>query len=250
MSKPNYYAFRRGHVMPALDFKEMRRLVAEACISFEQAGWFQKHLGKDCVDAPRDISALTLEKLGQDIWPLSELRELDEDWVLSAVEFLYLHSAKPTRSHNHDWSGCGIHVTSADSPSGRAAFRARMNGILSRYSTAYELRTDGEIWRIAPTGLEELEAETTGDDKIDMRVTNAISAFRRHGADEENKRQAVRDLADVLEYLRTTSGTALPVKDEGYLLTSPTISGSGTMTRSKEPSTTRGSTWTGSSTPT
>jgi hypothetical protein len=121
-------------------------------------------------------------------------------------------------------------VTSADSPSGRAAFRARMNGILSRYSTAYELRTDGEIWRIAPTGLEELEAETTGDDKIDMRVTNAISAFRRHGADEENKRQAVRDLADVLEYLRTTSGTALPVKDEGYLLTSPTISGSGTMT--------------------
>jgi hypothetical protein len=59
--------------MPALDFKEMRRLVAEACISFEQAGWFQKHLGKDCVDAPRDISALTLEKLGQDIWPLSEL---------------------------------------------------------------------------------------------------------------------------------------------------------------------------------
>jgi hypothetical protein len=105
-----------------------------------------------------------------------------------------------------------------------------MNGILSRYSTAYELRTDGEIWRIAPTGLEELEAETTGDDKIDMRVTNAISAFRRHGADEENKRQAVRDLADVLEYLRTTSGTALPVKDEGYLLTSPTISGSGTMT--------------------
>jgi hypothetical protein len=125
-----------------------------------------------------------------------------------------------------------------------------MNGILSRYSTAYELRTDGEIWRIAPTGLEELEAETTGDDKIDMRVTNAISAFRRHGADEENKRQAVRDLADVLEYLRTTSGTALPVKDEGYLLTSPTISGSGTMTRSKEPSSTRGSTWTGSSTPT
>jgi len=217
MSESDYYAFRRGQERPALAYAELRRLVAEACISYEREGWFQKHLGKDCVDDPKDIGAFPLEELGKNIWPPETLRGLDEDWLLTAVEFLYRNIARPIETQIHSWSGCGVHVVTADDQRGRAEFRERLNGMLRRYSPPYELRENGEIWQVAPSGLEDLMPEPIGDVNIDDRVQNAISRYRRHGASEEEKRHAVRDLADVLEYLRASAGTKLPSKDEGYL---------------------------------
>jgi len=92
-----------------------------------------------------------------------------------------------------------------------------VNGILGRYITPYELRENGEIWAIAPTGLEQVEPMPTGERSIDDRVQSAIRTFRRYGADDDAKRQAVRDLADVFEYLRSTVGTQLLSRDEGEL---------------------------------
>ena len=161
-----------------------------------------------------DVAARGIEELGRDIWPLLNL---DEDWLLTAVEFLYRNAAKPTRTHGHSYYDCGLHVDAADSDKGRSEFRERMNGILGRYVTPFELRKNGEIWHVAPTGLEDLAVVETGDPSIDERVASAVSRYRRHGSTEEEKRQAVRDLADVLEYLRSSVGTGLPSKDEGYL---------------------------------
>ncbi len=192
-------------------------MIAEVCIEYEEEGWFQAVLGKDCVDHPKDIGALTMAAIGVDIWPLKSLHELDEDWLFTAVEFLHLRAAKPTASYLHAWNQCGIHVTSADRRAGRAAFRERLNSLLARSETPYELRDNGEIWSVAPTGLEDLVVEEIGDPSVDDRVASANARYRRHGSSDEERRQAVRDLADVLEYLRKSVGTGLPSKDEGYL---------------------------------
>jgi hypothetical protein len=217
MRQSDYYAFRRGQERPTLPYTDLRRLVAEACISYEREGWFQIHLGKDCVDHPKDVGAYVLEELGQAIWPLHNLRDLEEDWLFTAIEFLYAHISKPTETWFHRWNGCGIHVLSGNDEEGRREFRERMNGILGRYVPAFELRENGEVWQTPPFGLEDLAPEPTGTPNIDDRVREAVSRYRRHGASEEEKRQAVRDLADVLEYLRSTVGTGVPSKDEGYL---------------------------------
>ncbi|MCX0450320.1 hypothetical protein OD809_22485, partial [Aeromonas veronii] len=46
------------------------------------------------------------------------------------------------------------------------------------------------------------------------RINAATTSFRRHGASIDNRRQAVRDLADVLEYLRPQLQEHLTTKDE------------------------------------
>ena len=46
------------------------------------------------------------------------------------------------------------------------------------------------------------------------RIDSAVLAYRRHGATVVQRRQAVRDLADVLEYLRPKVARLLTKKDE------------------------------------
>lgn len=55
------------------------------------------------------------------------------------------------------------------------------------------------------------------DDNVVGRVNASVLRFRRHGATIDDRRQAVRDLADVLEYLRPNVQTLLTSKDENDL---------------------------------
>lgn len=213
-----YYRYRRGAEPDRLTLDQLVRLVSNLYTELDDKGWFQLIMGKNCVDDSRDVGAYALERLGWDAWPLERaILDADEDALFTIVEFLYDSVAEPTNSYWHNWSQCGIHVTSADIDSGRAEFRTRLNSLLGRYERSFELRENGEVWESTPTGLEDLEPPASGDQSIDDRVQAAISSFRRHGASDDDKRRAVRDLADVLEYLRSTGGTQLPSKDEGYL---------------------------------
>jgi hypothetical protein len=212
------YAYRHGAQLPRLSYTDLQRLFGGIFEELEDKGWFQAKLGKDCTDNPKDIGAVVLEKLGREAWPLSNAaRREPEEWLFTLIEFAYLNVSKPTESHYHSWDDCGIHVTDSDDVRGRREFRQRASALLSRYETPHELRSDGEIWEAAPTGLESIEMARTGEQPIDNRVQSAIRSFRRHGATEDDKRHAVHDLADILEYLRKSGGTQLPSRDEGEL---------------------------------
>jgi len=217
-SSPDYYAFRHGAQPPKLCYSELQRLFGAIFEELEEQGWFQAKLGKDCTDDPRDIGALVLEKLGHDLWPFSRAaRQESEEWLFTLVEFAYRNVSKPTEFRYHSWNQCGIHVIKSDEAGGRWEFRERANSLLSRYERPFELRPDGEIWEVPPTGLEAIEPAQTGEPSIDDRVQAAVRQFRHYGATEDHKRHAVRDLADVLEYLRKSGPTQLPSKDEGAL---------------------------------
>lgn len=196
----------------------LRRLVARAFEELEDHGWLQSKLGKDCTDDPVDIGAVVLEKLGRDLWPFSSHAAVEsEEWLFTIIEFAFDHVSKPLESFQHKWNGCGTHVLTSDDDAGCREVRERMNSILGRYERPFVGREDGEVWESAPSGLDTIEPEPSGDRSIDDRVSSAIRAFRRHGATEDDKRHALRDLADVLEYLRGTAGTQLASKDEGEL---------------------------------
>ncbi len=218
MEDSDYYIFRQGGARPPLEFTEFRRIVLGWLERLENEGWFQASLGKDCTDAPLDVAAKVLEELGYELWPLSyALKEEEEAWLFTGIEFGWRHAAKPVESYLHSWDQCGTHVTLADRDGGREEYRSRANELLGRYVRPHELAADGLIYELAPAGLEDLAPEPTGDAGIDTRVTSAISAFRKYGADVNSKRHAVRDLADVLELLRERVGTGLTRKDEAYL---------------------------------
>ena len=156
--------------------------------------------------------------IGQDIWPLGEsLSGKNEDTVFTVIEFLHDHAAMPTEYQPHTWGDCGIHVESADDAPGREQFRSVINRYLRRYKSGYELQSNGEVWHLSPLGLEERTPEKTGDPSIDDKAEHAIATFRHRRATDAQKRDAVKNLADILELGRSLNGTGLPGKDEDRL---------------------------------
>ena len=80
----------------------------------------------------------------------------------------------------------------------------------------YELSEKGEILSKPDAGFEKIfEADIPSKDKgITERMDSAILLYRRHGSTIDERRQAVRDLADVLEYLRPKVKSILTKQDE------------------------------------
>ena len=120
MAKSDYYAFRRGAQRPTVEYPELQRLMAAMFKGFENGGWFQAKLGKDCADDRSDIGAVVLERLSFDCWPFSDSAAIsDEEWVFTIIEFAYANASKPVESFSHAWDNCGIHVTRSDDEAGR-----------------------------------------------------------------------------------------------------------------------------------
>jgi hypothetical protein len=70
---------------------------------------------------------------------------------------------------------------------------------------------------LAKTGLDELiDSSPTPYDpaNIDVRIQAAIRKFRLHRSSEDDRRDAIRDLADVLEFMRPKLAAVLTKKDE------------------------------------
>jgi hypothetical protein len=112
-----------------------------------------------------------------------------------------------------------MHWEKFDRVQGRTKFCEKINVALSHYEGSFELSPTGEVLRKAEFGFEPIFAAELpmSDDNVVGRVNAAVLRFRRHGATIDDRRQAVRDLADVLEYLRPKIQGLLVSKDEGDL---------------------------------
>lgn len=96
-----------------------------------------------------------------------------------------------------------------------------MNNLLNIYSDGFELTDTGEVVPVPEGGMRKLlEAPIPGHDSenIEDRVSAAIIKFRRHRSSLEDRRDAIRDLADVLEFLRPrfVSGRSKPATEERF----------------------------------
>ncbi len=82
------------------------------------------------------------------------------------------------------------------------------------------LSQKGEIVLLVGEGLNELLEAPLPEydpDKIEMRVKYAISKYRNRHSKIEERREAVRVLADVLEYIRPRLKKIISKKDENEL---------------------------------
>ncbi len=73
------------------------------------------------------------------------------------------------------------------------------------FKQGYELSLDGEIQELSKHGLEEIiDADLPVYDKenVNKLVDSAISKFRSRKSNLNDKKSAIKDLADVLEFLR------------------------------------------------
>jgi hypothetical protein len=228
--KRAYYAERTGKGASGgrLNLTTLKALYKTEYDRWEEAGYFQEHFGFWCVDRDyvagtlgSNIDAKVMFALGRDgLWPIHvHLAGYTEDDLFSVIEFVFDHISKPIKGTMHQWNQCGMHWEEFDGSAGRAEYRASLNALLARYEKGYELSSDGEVMELGPTGTSNLLTTElpVSDHDIKSRVDSAVTKFRQRHSTTADRRDAVRDLADVLEYLRPQIKDVLTKADESDL---------------------------------
>ena len=230
-----YYSVRTGRNPPTVgfDLDTMRRLFREVFIYFEDEGYFQQALGYECVDAGFVAGtlgqslegALLIALRKTDLTPIRQrIAFYEEDDLFDVIEFLFDHCAKPLDRRYHSFNNCGWHTNPTaddfDHKAAQAEFREKLAPLLEAYGPGYELSSAGEVLALADPGLASLLAAplpSPDKDNVSARVQAAQMKFRRHRSTESERRDAIRDLADVLEFLRPQLDGVLTNKDDAAL---------------------------------
>jgi hypothetical protein len=231
-SSPHYWSERhhRGPKSVPLDLKQLKGLVENVLDDLWQRGFFQEALGYECVDAGtvpgttgRDPSAWFLRTLHRDnIWPYElAISSWDEDTLLDVIEVFHDLCSQGVTGRFHSFNDCGMHYETFDRKQGHVEYRQLMNPVLSRYERPLELGPDGRLVEATPDEFRALLAaeipEAADRSLVERRLDDAVTLFRSRSSASADRRRAVRDLADVLEPLRSTIKTEALSKDESEL---------------------------------
>lgn len=221
-----YYSQRAG-LSPhpnGLPLKDVVQLFVRVYDQLREEGYFDEAFGYTCVDSGfiagklRDIELeILLAVRKRELWPINKrAADYSEDDFFDLIEFLFQHVSKPVDGNYHSWNDCGMHWETFSRSEGHAVFCERVNVVLGHYERAFELSPDGEVLQRPELGFERIFAADlpSKDANVISRVNAATLRFRRHGSTLDDRRQAVRDLADVLEYLRPTVQSLLTSNDE------------------------------------
>jgi len=221
-----YYSQRAG-TNPNLDglpIEDTVELFSRVYRQLEIDGYFDEAFGFWCVDAGHiegNVKDIELEMLltirKKNLWPISEYASsYTEDDFLDVIEFLYQYISKPIDGTMHSYNECGMHWETFNKKDGQNYFREKINAVLEHYKNKFEISQNGEVLHKPEEGFEQIfNADVPSkDSNIVGRINAATTNFRRHGSSLDDRRQAVRDLADVLEYLRPQVQELLTNKDE------------------------------------
>lgn len=227
MSK-KYYAERSGAKIEPLDFDMLKSVFLAEFEELSTDLYFLEATGYECVDKGKVLGtwganpeAFFFAKLRLcNVWPIREnIVNYDEPKLFSVIEFLYDYVSEPLNKRYHSYFQCGWHATTFDKTNGKSKYREDINNILKDYKSGFHLLETGEIMKIPPTGLEPVVAETvkTPEPKnIDDCVKSAIIKYTKYRATLDDKKDAVRTLADVLEFLKKEN-IKFPDKDDSDL---------------------------------
>ena len=209
-----FYSQRKGTNpnLKGLPLSDVLDLFVRVFNQLRSDGYFDEAFGFTCVDAgdvdgkvrdPELEMLLTIRKKG--LWPVPQkAASYSEDDFFDVVEFLFQYVSKPIDGTMHSYDQCGMHWETFNRVLGRKEFREKVNSVLAHYEHRFELSANGELLHKPEAGFEAIfEADLpTKDSNVLSRVSAATLRYRRHGSTIDDRRQAVRDLADVLEYLR------------------------------------------------
>jgi hypothetical protein len=230
MIKRDYYSVRTGKITPdqQVNFEVLKKLFSVTYNKLNADGYFQKYFGIDCTDGfipgelGEEVEAIMFVNLRKDnLYPIHKnLPNYTEDDFFDVIEFLHDHCSKGLNGHYHSWNNCGYHYEEFNDIEGQKHFRELLNPILREYKDGFEISESGEILILSDNGLSNLfEADIPTNDKenISNKINSAILKFRRHKSTLDDRRDAIRELADVLEFLRPAIKEHLNKKDESDL---------------------------------
>ena len=215
MTNRRYYSARTGnHPGFRFDLPALLEVFISIFNGFVQKEYFQEAFGYFCVDDGNvaglmgsDIGVFFIRKLRKtNLWPVNEkYREYTESDLFDVVELLFDYVSKPIDGYHHTYANCGWHYHTFNRDVARVEFRVEINEVLRDYGEGFELSSEGEILVIGPEGMETLVAAPLpeyDEENVNGRVRAAIQQYRRSRSSIADRRDAVRNLGDVLEFLR------------------------------------------------
>ena len=224
-----YYSQRTGTNpnVSGLPLGDIADLFVRVFLELQQDGYFSEAFGFSCTDIDhipgkvRDVGlAILLAVKKRGLWPIEACwHQYSEDDLFDVIEFLFQNASKPVDGTYHSHNGCGMHWETFNQTEGRSFFREKINQVLASYQKKFELSAIGEVLQRPEEGFEPIfEADIpSGDGNVVSRINAAVLRYRRHASTIDDRRQAVRDLADVLEYLRPQVKELLTAADESDL---------------------------------
>ena len=230
MRETPYFSIRSGRNPNAVIGLAMaRKLFLAVFRDFWRRDYFQEAFGYECVDegpVPGSLgwdieSHLLLRLRKSSLWPIEDSAEsYTEDDLFDVIEFLYDCISLPLDGTYHSYNNCGYHYTKFDSAPARVEFRSGVNSFLRDFGSGYLLSDKGEILTMPEEGTQILLFEELPDfdeRNVNAPVARAISKFLRHRSTIADRGDAVRDLADVLEFLRPRARSIIVAADESDL---------------------------------
>lgn len=204
---------RQGMVQPRVN-EALNRDAAIGLLSLVTArideNWFGDAFPAECQDGGHnsgcDPSKLKNALAAYNViwpkdWPNSEEDLPDDPHIFDLIEFAYEHVALPKAYGFHSyWMHDHFNY---DQTAGRARLTEDVNRIFERQGLAFEL-VEGEVTRIAPTGLQEALATSifkTGDADLDRLLETAREKFLNKSL--EVRKEGVEKLWGAWERLKT-----------------------------------------------
>jgi hypothetical protein len=221
-----YYSSRTNPARSGLTLEELYWKLHNLYLIFCNKDYFKGKAGITEYNLPDAIKNEAALALSFELFPITEWpkQDITEDYIFDAIEFLYDHVSKPgelvwiTTNSGYNYED----YDSYDDQAGQEEFRNKANTFLADYRTGFELTKDGVILALGTDGLQYLlDAEIIPFDEanVDNKVRNAIAKWRNRHLSLSEKKEAIRELADVFEWLKKTKdlGNVLDKKDESMI---------------------------------
>jgi hypothetical protein len=214
-----YYSTRAGknENFRGFDSDSLKKYFLVIYRDFARSCYFSEHLDNFTAT---DINGklLLLLRRDENFWPIeNNIQNYTEDDLFDIIEFLYDNISKRTGC---DVTGYNFRDWDYDQSKGQQEFRQRINEILIDYKDGYELTNDGEICIKGEHGLSEIfntEIPKSADKIVKDKVNLAIKKYRCSRSNLDERRIAIRELADILENLRPKIKKEFFEKDENDL---------------------------------
>ncbi len=224
MTRRYYSARTRPH---ALTLAQLYQKLQSLYLMFREKDYFKQRTGISSYSRiPDQIQHEAALALDFQPFPIGDWEEADitEDHIFDVIEFLYDHVSEPGELVEKQ-TDTGFNYSDYDTydvKAGRANFREKANTFLVDYKAGYVLAESGQIIAQGTAGLQYiLDADIVPYDvrNVDSKVQHAVSKWRDRHSTPSDKKEAVRELADVFEWLKKTKRLeqVLDRKDESAI---------------------------------
>jgi hypothetical protein len=219
-----YYSSRNKRT--SLTLNELYWKVQNLYLLFRDRDYFKGKAKITKGNLPEDIKhaaaiALTFQPFPVTHW---HEEEITADHIFDMLEFLFDHVSKPgemvdmVTDTNWNYRDYGDY----DDAAGQNEFREQANTFLCDYGEGFELTPSGTVLASGSDVMRQIltaEIEPYDEKNVDSKVRNAILKWRNRHLSFDVKKEAIRELADVFEWLKKTKKLdgVLEKKDESAI---------------------------------